>query len=134
MRNVKIALSTKKGPNFMSDYSNAPYSKVVKEDRQVQSLEILKNRNGSIDVLHPMRVCTQTVSPDWMTTDSPKKVLETLKAFLPLHNLQFVTRKSTFLYEVKLARQMHGTTRSVKIEIELMLLKNAPLVTVVRLH
>jgi hypothetical protein len=118
----------------LSDYSSALYSKVIKEHRQVQSLEILKNRNGSIDMLQPMRVCTQTVSPDWMTTVSPKKVLDTLEAFLPLHNLQFVTRKSTFLYEVKLARQMYGTTRSVKVEIELMLLKNAPFVTVVRLH
>lgn len=69
-----------------------------------------------------------------MTTDSPKKVLDTLEALLPLLNLQFAARKSTFLYEVKLAKEMYGRTRSLKVEIELMLLKNAPFVTVVRLH
>jgi len=31
LRNVKIALTTKKAPNFMSDYSNALYSKVMRD-------------------------------------------------------------------------------------------------------
>ena len=69
-----------------------------------------------------------------MTTESPNKVLDTLEALLPLLNLQFASRKSTFLYEVKLARHMYARSRSLKVEIELMLLKNAPFVTVVRLH
>jgi len=69
-----------------------------------------------------------------MTTESPNKVLDKLEALLPLLNLQFVSRKSTFLYEVKLARLMYARSRSLKVEIELMLLKNAPFITVVRLH
>lgn len=31
LRNVKIALGSKKAPNFISDYSNALYSKVMRE-------------------------------------------------------------------------------------------------------
>ena len=82
LRNVKIALGSKKAPNFMSDYSNALYSKVMREQRQVQSLEVLKKRNSSIDVADPMRVCSQAVSPEWTTTEAPAKVIATLEAVL----------------------------------------------------
>lgn len=120
----------------MSDYSNALYSKAVREHRQVQSLEILKKRNASIEILQPpMRVCAQAaVSPEWCTTEQPAKIIETLEALLPLLNVQFVQRKSPFLYEIKLARPIYGAARSVKCELELMLLKNAPFVTVIRLN
>ena len=102
----------------------------------MQSLEILKNRSGSIDMLQPMRVCQQAaVSSDWCTTEVPQKIVETLEALLPLLNVQFVQRKSPYLYEIKLKKQL-GTAaaRSVKCELELMLLKNAPFVTVIRLN
>ena len=49
-------------------------------------------------------------------------------------NLQFVSRKSAFMFEAKLQRPILGATRSIKCEIELMLLKNSPYVTVVRLQ
>lgn len=57
-----------------------------------------------------------------------------MEALLPLLNVQFVQRKSTFLYEIKLARQMYSAARSVKLELELMVLKNSPFVTVIRLN
>ena len=90
-------------------------------------------------MLQPMRVCQQAaVSPEWCTTEVPQKIVETLEALLPLLNVQFVQRKSPYLYEIKLKRQqgVAGTAaaRSVKCELELMLLKNAPFVTVIRLN
>jgi len=72
--------------------------------------------------------------PEWTSTESPKKIVETLEALLPLLNVQFVQRKSTFLYEIKLARQMYSAARSVKLELELMVLKNCPFITVIRLN
>ena len=38
-------------PNFLTDYSNALYSKASQDQRHVQSLEILKTRNASFDML-----------------------------------------------------------------------------------
>ena len=95
-----------------------------------------KQRNASIEMMQPpMRTCcSSAVSPDWCTADQPAQILETLEALLPLLNVQFVHRKSPFLYEIKLARQMYGVARSVKCELELMHLKNAPFITVIRLN
>lgn len=89
-------------------------------------------------MLQPMRVCQQAaISSDWCTTEVPQKIIETLEALLPLLNVQFVQRKSPYLYEIKLKRQLGSggaSARSVKCELELMILKNAPFVTVIRLN
>ena len=77
------------------------------------------------------------MSSDWCTTEVPQKIIETLEALLPLLNVQFVQRKSPYIYEIKLKRQLGSgavAARSVKCELELMLLKNAPFVTVIRLN
>ena len=56
-------------------------------------------------MLQPMRVCQQAaVSSDWCTTEVPQKIIETLEALLPLLNVQFVQRKSPYLYEIRLKR------------------------------
>ena len=77
------------------------------------------------------------MSSDWCTTEVPQKILETLDALLPLLNVQFVQRKSPYLFEIKLKRQLASgavAARSIKCELELMTLKNAPFVTVIRLN
>ena len=113
--------------------------------RQAQSLEALKknSRNASNDMimLQTMRICGQTcIQPEWCTTESPQKIIETLEALLPLLNVQFIHRKSSYLYSLKIARhgpnihqQITARPQTIKCELELMSMKNAPFVTVVRL-
>ena len=79
--------------------------------RQAQSLEALKknSRNASSDMimLQTMRICGQAcIQPEWCTTETPQKIIETLEALLPLLNVQFIHRKSSYLYSLKIAR--HG--------------------------
>lgn len=91
-----------------------------------------------------MRVCAQSsVQPDWCTTEAPNKIIMTLEALLPLLNAQVIHRKTSYLYSLKVvghpslgaetATDTSKASRSIKCELELMQMKNAPFVTVVRL-
>ena len=135
MRNVKIALSTKKAaPNFMSDYSSSLFSKVMKEQRHVHSLEILQKRNKSAERIQPMRTYAGAVDPEWTTTEPVQNLMSVLEELLNEIGAQFVKRNNPYLYSIKLPRPQHGQTRSSKLEIELMSLRNAPFVTVLRIN
>ena len=73
-----------------------------------------------------MRIYSHAYPVDWSTTEKPHILLENLEGLLPQMNLQEIDRRSKFLFDVVLG--------ALRCEIELMMLKNAPFITVVRVN
>jgi len=87
LHNAKITITSKKAPTFLTDYRSALYNRVLREHRQVQSLEVLKKRNSSIELIEPPRECSHAIDPDWTTDEPVTKVIERLEKLLPLLNV-----------------------------------------------
>ena len=94
----------------------------------------MKKRNVSLDIVTPMRVYNHAMPADWITTEQPQMLLQTLENLLPILGPEKIQRKSRYLFELKLRNYQINEVNigSIRIEIELMMLKNAPFITVVR--
>lgn len=123
---------TAKKPQLISEYTKNFYTQVGRpESRQAQSVETLKSKNE--DVQAQIRELSAPVPLEWATTEEPSQILARLETALPRLDVQAMWRRSRYLFELTLAKQLY-VGRPLKCEVELMVVRSAPFVTVLRVN